>query len=296
MRLQWIVGLVYALGTWGFPAPASQAGEAAAGAEALAETAASFDRQEAWAQAVEAYLKAMAAAPDSDIASDARRKIESIVGVLREPRNVLPDELFSDLQPQLEAASKARIFPAAMLLGEGRGHPLVTMSAYIDLNPVRAGIVEDPREYRWCGYGEALGGEKLARKGLGVVTKSFGPGGDWRVVSRIYRRVLFGAGEESGLDEHGPPLQKGFSKKNVAKVLAKNGELSQFELLRCQVRYFSDGVVLGSRGFVNEVFEAHRGKAFHTKRKEGVRAMKGGDWAGLCTARDLRQGPIQVGE
>jgi len=116
------------------------------------------------------------------------------------------------------------------------------------------------------------------------------------VVGQVYRRVLYGAGEESGRDEHGQPLRKGLSKTKVAKILAKNGELSQFELLRCRVRYFSDGVVLGSRGFVNEVFEAHRGKAFHTKRKEGVRAMKGGDWAGLCTARDLRQGPIQVGE
>ena len=33
-----------------------------------------------------------------------------------------------------------------------------TISAYIDLNPVRAGMVADPAEYRWSGYGEAVGG------------------------------------------------------------------------------------------------------------------------------------------
>jgi REP element-mobilizing transposase RayT len=33
-----------------------------------------------------------------------------------------------------------------------------TMAAYIDLNPVRAGIVKDPAEYRWSSYGEAVGG------------------------------------------------------------------------------------------------------------------------------------------
>ncbi len=33
-----------------------------------------------------------------------------------------------------------------------------TMAAYIDLNPVREGMVEDPADYRWSGYGEAVGG------------------------------------------------------------------------------------------------------------------------------------------
>ena len=41
---------------------------------------------------------------------------------------------------------------------EGNGHyGLQMMAAYIDLNPVRAGLVEDPKDYRWCGYGEAVG-------------------------------------------------------------------------------------------------------------------------------------------
>lgn len=33
-----------------------------------------------------------------------------------------------------------------------------TMAAYIDLNPVRAGIVKNPEDYRWSSYGEAIGG------------------------------------------------------------------------------------------------------------------------------------------
>ncbi len=46
-----------------------------------------------------------------------------------------------------------------------------TMAAYIDLNPVRAGMVEDPADYRWSSYGEAVGGGrkgngKKAREGL----------------------------------------------------------------------------------------------------------------------------------
>jgi REP element-mobilizing transposase RayT len=46
-----------------------------------------------------------------------------------------------------------------------------TMAAYIDLNPVRAGMVHDPADYRWSSYGEAVGGGKKgdgkkAREGL----------------------------------------------------------------------------------------------------------------------------------
>jgi hypothetical protein len=46
-----------------------------------------------------------------------------------------------------------------------------TIAAYIDLNPVRAGMVKDPADYRWSSYGEAIGGGakgsgRTARAGL----------------------------------------------------------------------------------------------------------------------------------
>jgi len=40
------------------------------------------------------------------------------------------------------------------------------MAAYIDLNPVRAGIVTDPRDYRWSGYGAACAGMEWAKQGI----------------------------------------------------------------------------------------------------------------------------------
>jgi hypothetical protein len=43
---------------------------------------------------------------------------------------------------------------------------LMSVAAYIDLNPLRAGMVEDPMTYAWSGYGAAMGGNKIARKGL----------------------------------------------------------------------------------------------------------------------------------
>ncbi len=48
---------------------------------------------------------------------------------------------------------------------EGRGEALLAVCAYVDLNPVRARIVGDPREYRWSGYGEAVGGAAWGASG-----------------------------------------------------------------------------------------------------------------------------------
>jgi hypothetical protein len=39
------------------------------------------------------------------------------------------------------------------LLVEGHRNALSMISAYIDLNAVRAGLVKDPKDYRYCGYG-----------------------------------------------------------------------------------------------------------------------------------------------
>ncbi|MFV0415208.1 MAG: transposase, partial [Chthoniobacterales bacterium] len=52
------------------------------------------------------------------------------------------------------------------VLVEGSDEALMTVAAYIELNPVRAGLAEDPKDYRWCGYAEAVAGGALARKGL----------------------------------------------------------------------------------------------------------------------------------
>src|SRR5690606_24331864 len=35
------------------------------------------------------------------------------------------------------------------VLVEGDEHALMTIAAYIELNPVRAGLIDDPKDYRW---------------------------------------------------------------------------------------------------------------------------------------------------
>ncbi len=63
-------------------------------------------------------------------------------------------------------------------------------------------------------------------------------------------------------------------REKALEVLAKGGKLSQADDLRCKVRYFSDGAVLGGKNFVEGIFQACRGR-FGPKRKDGARPLRG---------------------
>jgi REP element-mobilizing transposase RayT len=166
---------------------------------------------------------------------------------------------------------------------EGSGNPLLTMAAYIDLNAVRAGIVKDPKDYRFCGYGEAVAGSGIARAGLTVLQEVMGRSTDWRMVQRCYRKWIYAAGDRS----KGAKNKQPFRRKDVKRVWEEDGELTPFELMHCKVRYFSDGVALGSREFVEGLYEARR-EQFSPRRKSGARAIRCRSWNALFTLRDLR--------
>jgi REP element-mobilizing transposase RayT len=180
-----------------------------------------------------------------------------------------------------------------------------TIAAYIDLNPVRAGMVSDPADYRWSGYGEAVGGGakgngKKAREGLVRACMSHkGVGFEaekWKEVSRIYRRAMgMALGRKSGRAEVG---ESQHATKNEEEMLASTDnetvlpDLGMAGMLRKRVRYFTDGAVIGSKAFVNEAFAGGRDR-FTERRKDGARRMRGSGAATkgvLWSMRDLRVG------
>ena len=173
------------------------------------------------------------------------------------------------------------------VLVEGNVGALSSVASYIDLNAVRAGMVSDPKDYRFCGYGEASGGSKRARSGVCHVMRTLNRDPVWNQAARDYRRLLYMTGEQRGVSKAGTPLKPGFRAEAVETVVEAGGSLSMSELLRCRVRYFTDGTVLGSKVFVEDVFQRHR-QRFSPKRKTGARPMIGGQWGDLCTARRLR--------
>jgi len=172
------------------------------------------------------------------------------------------------------------------LLIEGTRRALWTVAAYIDLNAVRAGMVEDPAAYRFCGFGEAMAGHARARAGLVRVMQSATGGGDWARLGRHYRRLLYAHGE------HVPgQVKHGIDPERVRQVLEAGGRLSLAEALHCRVRYFSDGMILGSRTFVDDMFARYRDN-FGVHRTTGARRMTGSRWKGLYAARRLQLVPV----
>ena len=189
------------------------------------------------------------------------------------------------------------------VLVEGKGPALKAMAAYIDLNPVRAGICDDPKDYRWCSYGEAVsGGKKAARARAALVwLDSFtiamtGEARDRSSVQgqksrfsfqeslRRYRCYLFGIPESEARQKEELAREKSGGKaqifrariprKKALEVLKNGGRLEKADYLRCRVRYFVDGAAIGSKDFIEEIFQESR-SYFHPERKSGARSLRG---------------------
>jgi len=159
------------------------------------------------------------------------------------------------------------------------------MAAYIDLNPVRAGIVKDPKDYRFCGYAEAVAGESPAKHGIRFIWGAYADGGMRQNVSmadalRAHRSLIFGKrASEAGLTE--------MSREQALKVLDAGGHLPKAAMLRCRVRYFTDGAILGSTEFVRGFTGAWQLER-QRKHPPKVNTMRG-DWGGLAVIQGLRR-------
>ena len=179
------------------------------------------------------------------------------------------------------------------VLVEGAGQALTATAAYIDLNPVRARLVEDPREYRWSGYGEAMAGRRRAKEGLRKVAAALRHGvlGSFGEALEVYRVHLYDVGSEEGesLDADGHAVRGALSREAVVKVMSQKGRVPLASFLRCRVRYFCDGAVLGSREFVEGLFRQYRDR-FGAKRRSGARRLRGLAGEELYALRDLRLG------
>jgi len=160
------------------------------------------------------------------------------------------------------------------VLLEPIGWVLSAVAAYIDLNCVRAGLAKDPKDYRFCGYAEAVAGLEPARCGLSIVIGREA----WEEAQGAYRQRLFGTG--AGPREHGAVI----TMEDFERVLGAGGKLSMPEVLRCRLRFLSDGAVLGGQAFVQAQLARYR---------QGRHATVGllpeiADWGDLVIMHKLR--------
>ena len=182
---------------------------------------------------------------------------------------------------------------------------LRTMAAYIDLNPVRAGMVADPADYRWSGYAEAMAGKARARRGLVRIIGQMAwpretaagaqPWGGAPFPAAVelralvfYRAILGGQGT-ARTREDGTVVRRGVSEKTRERLTTPNERRLTAEVLTCRVQHFTKGVILGSRAFIDEWFAQHRtivtGRS-RTERRRGSKPLGRPALRGLYALRD----------
>ena len=156
------------------------------------------------------------------------------------------------------------------------------VARYIDLNPVRASMKDDPKDYRWCGYAQAVAGDESARKGISHIEKCE----TWAEASELYRMKLF---SKAGQSNHSD--KRALSDEEVEKVLGERGKLSEHQLVLVRTRYFIDGVAIGTSAFTDEIFAKFRDR-FGATRKSGARPIPYLEHPPLTTLRNLLTRPL----
>jgi hypothetical protein len=185
---------------------------------------------------------------------------------------------------------------------------LRTMATYIDLNPVRAGLTENPASHRWSGYAEAMAGNRDALEGIAHITgatagrihgQALGAPAPQETPAQrkkrhrralVHYRQMLGIAGRPRVQEDGRTTRRGVSEKTQKALAGESGLAIQRELLLKRVKHFTHGVIIGSRDFIDAWFERHRawfkGRS-RTARETGARPISK-EWRGLYNLRQLR--------
>jgi REP element-mobilizing transposase RayT len=151
------------------------------------------------------------------------------------------------------------------------GDTLVNCLAYIDLNPVRANIVEKPEDYRWNTLGYLLQTNNKDQ----FLSLEFGlPAEETLSFSeklQNYRQFVYETGAL--------PTEKGKSLNEhlVETERQKGFQVTRMERFKYRTRYFTDSGVIGSKQFVRENYQRFKGyfECKHDKVPVSVKGLDG---------------------
>jgi hypothetical protein len=147
-------------------------------------------------------------------------------------------------------------------------------------------MVREAESYRWCSFAESVAGKQRAREGLQRVmyerelhsTNEEHAAGmllNWRQAAARYRQLLK-ADQQRGQVE-------------AETAMAEAAPLSEAEMLHRKVRHFADGLAIGTKRFLNDLFAVTR-DYFGPRRTSGARKFRHVKTP-LCAMRDLADRP-----
>ncbi|MEN8154460.1 MAG: transposase [Acidobacteriota bacterium] len=126
-----------------------------------------------------------------------------------------------------------------------RGESLLSCLAYIDLNPVRAGITDLPEDYRWSSFGYRIqignSGGHLSFEGIYDDKKK-------NTISK-YRKYLYGEGVNES------PGKGKIDDQVYIEEREKEFKVPPIKIFQHRIRYFSEGIVLGSKNFIKTAYK-----------------------------------------
>jgi hypothetical protein len=154
-----------------------------------------------------------------------------------------------------------------------KGETLINCLAYIDLNPLRAGLVERPEDYRWNSLGyHVQTGNKDSFLSLDFGLAEFGVI-DSEERLTYYRRYLYEAG---AVDRSEKGQRKVIADAVVKKERKRGFEIGRVERFRYRTRYFTDSGIIGSKEFVGKNYQRFK-HLFHSKHEKKPKPIRGLD-------------------
>jgi putative transposase len=160
------------------------------------------------------------------------------------------------------------------------GETLINCLAYVDLNPVRAGLLEKPDDYRWnsLGYHQQTGNKgKFLSLDLGL-TGSGRRSKKERLAA--YRQFVYEKGSLAGRKG------KQIAPEVLAKASRKKFQPDAVDRFLSRTRYFTDSGIIGSREFVRKYHILLQGSE-EQEREKIPRAVAG--LAGIFSLKRLSE-------
>jgi len=165
-----------------------------------------------------------------------------------------------------------------------KGETLINCLAYIDLNPLRAGLVERPEDYRWNSIGYHIQtGNKDNFLSLDFGLLEFGVL-DSEERLKGYRRYVYEAG---ALDHPGKGQARVIDNDIVEHERKKKYEIKRIDRFRYRTRYFTDSGIIGTKEFVSSNYQRFKG-VFMSKREKVPKPVYGLD--GVYSLKRLAEG------
>ncbi len=158
------------------------------------------------------------------------------------------------------------------------GETLINCLAYIDLNPVRAGIVEKPEDYRWSSLGyHVQANNKDGFLSLDFGLREFGPSGIRSTVTNEFHGAGIMDGEERLKYYRKFVYEKGNIRAGKFSHRLTRTHTDMVDRFRYRTRYFTDSGIIGTKAFVAKHYQAFKQlfSCKHQKRPKTIHGLNG---------------------